>query len=372
MNVEKFVDIVGADFYTGVPDSQLKPLCDYLIDTYGTSPEHHIITANEGNAVALAAGYHLATGNVGVVYMQNSGEGNAVNPITSLLNEKVYAIPCIFVIGWRGEPGFHDEPQHIYQGEITCRQLENLGIEYEVISDDTTDDMLEKVMKNFRRKTDKGHSVAFVVRKNALKYNNDIIYKNSYGLKREEIIEHITKVSVNDLLISTTGKMSRELFEVREKKGALHETDFLTVGSMGHCSSIALGVALNTKKRVWCLDGDGAALMHLGALAVIAHYRPENFIHVVVNNGAHESVGGQPTVLKDIDLFRIACDCGYPHAVMVSNTEELDKELKRAKERRELTFVEVKCGIGSRKDLGRPTLSAIENKNNFMKYLEME
>lgn len=144
MRVEEFVEIIGADFYTGVPDSQLKPLCDYLMNTYGIDSKHHIIAANEGNGIALAAGYNLSTGKVPVVYMQNSGEGNIVNPITSLLNDNVYAIPAILIIGWRGEPGIHDEPQHIYQGKITLKLLEDLGIITCIINEETTEEELKE------------------------------------------------------------------------------------------------------------------------------------------------------------------------------------------------------------------------------------
>ena len=312
MKVERFTEILGADFYTGVPDSLLKPLCNWLMSTYGIDPKHHVIAANEGNCVGLAAGYHMATGKVPVVYMQNSGEGNIINPTASLLNEKVYAIPVIFVVGWRGEPGVHDEPQHIYQGEITRTLLDDMGIRNFVISKDTTEEELEAVMAEYRTLLAEGHDVAFVVRKGALSYDGKVEYKNSNPLLREEVIRHLTLISGTDPVISTTGKASRELFEAREADGTGHSYDFLTVGSMGHCSSIALGVALNKPEtKVWCLDGDGAALMHMGAMAVIASMRPNNLVHIVINNGSHESVGGLPTAVKDVDLAKIAADCGY-------------------------------------------------------------
>ncbi len=372
MNVRDFVRIMGADFYTGVPDSQLKELCDHLMDTYGIDPHHHIIAANEGNATAIAAGYHLATGKTAVVYMQNSGEGNAINPIASLLNKDIYAIPCIFVIGWRGEPGIHDEPQHIYQGKVTCQLLEDMDIGYKILSADMGSDELEAAMEVFRKRLARGHSVAFVVRKGALENDKDVRYTNDDRLEREQVIRHITAVSRNDLVISTTGKASRELFEIREKYDLTHSTDFLTVGSMGHCSSIALGVALNTERTVWCIDGDGAVLMHMGILPVIAYHRPRNLIHVVINNGAHETVGGQPTVAGEIRLSDVARACGYPNAVTVSDEQGLERELGAAKYQRELSFIEVKCRIGSRKDLGRPTITALENKEKFMEYMDLK
>ena len=370
MNVQTFVKILDADFYTGVPDSQLKALCNYLMHTFGIDPKHHIIAANEGNCTALAAGYHLATGKVPVVYMQNSGEGNIINPVASLLNDKVYAIPVIFVVGWRGEPGVHDEPQHIYQGEVTVKLLEDMDIRTFVIGKETTDDEVANAMAEFRKVLDEGKDVAFVIRKGALSYDQKVVYANNNTMKREEIIRHIVAASDEDPIVSTTGKASRELFEIREANKQSHKYDFLTVGSMGHTSSIALGVAINKpEQRIWCVDGDGAVLMHMGAMAVLGSNRPKNLIHVVINNGAHETVGGMPTVAGSIDLVAIAKACGYPNAVCVDNFDDLDKELEAAKERNELSLIEVKCSIGARDDLGRPTTTALENKQNFMRYL---
>ncbi len=368
MNVDK---LMLGDFYTGVPDSQLKPLCNCLMNTYGISAKH-IIAANEGNCTAIAAGYYLATGKVPVVYMQNSGIGNIVNPVASLLNDKVYGIPCIFIVGWRGEPGVHDEPQHIFQGEITIKLLEDIGIHTFIIDKDTTEEQIQEEVKSNESILASGKSVAFVVRKGAISYDEKIEYKNDNTMSREDIIKHITSVTKDDVIVSTTGKASRELFEIRESQNQTHQYDFLTVGSMGHSSSIALGIALqkpNTK--VWCIDGDGALLMHMGAMAVIGTNRPGNLIHIVINNGVHETVGGMPTVAGDIDIVKIAEGCGYPNAVSVDSFEKLDKVLIEAKSQNELTLIEVKCAIGSRDNLGRPTTTAHENKENFMKYLEV-
>lgn len=370
MKVEKFVEILGADFYAGVPDSQLKALCNYLINTYGIDKKHHIIAANEGNCTAAAAGYHLATGKIPVVYMQNSGEGNIINPVASLLNGRVYGIPMIFVVGWRGEPGVHDEPQHIYQGEVTVKLLEDMEITPFVLSADTTEKELSDVMDYFRKLLAEGKQVGFVIRKGALSYGEKVVYKNSYTLLREDIIRRITEFTGDDPIVSTTGKASRELFEIREATGRSHKYDFLTVGSMGHGSSIALGIAAaQPERKIWCIDGDGAALMHMGAMAVIGDISPENMIHIVINNEAHETVGGQPTAAGTADFTAAAKACGYPSAVCVDTLEELSIELEKAKNSRQLCFIEVKCAIGSREDLGRPTLTAMENKNNFMQYL---
>lgn len=354
------------EFFTGVPDSQLKALCSYLIDKYGISAKH-IIAANEGNTVALAAGYHLATGKIPVVYLQNSGIGNIINPVASLLNDKVYGIPCIFIVGWRGEPGAHDEPQHIFQGEVTLKLLEDMDIKTFVINRDTTEEKFAAQLDIFMPRLKAGKSVAFIVRKDALEFDGKVKYKNSHIMIREEIIRHIVEAAGKDTIISTTGKTSRELFEIREAKQQTHIHDFLTVGSMGHSSSIALGIALNKPdKRVWCIDGDGAALMHLGAMAVIGANKPQNMIHIVINNEAHESVGGMPTVAGAIDLKKIAEGCGYPFIKTVTDYRELDNALNEAKNTSVLSFIEAKAAIGARDNLGRPTTTAKENKEKFM------
>lgn len=371
MKVESLVNIIGSDFYTGVPDSQLKALCNYLMATYGIDPKHHVIAANEGNCTALAAGYHLATGKIPVVYMQNSGEGNIINPVASLLNDKVYAIPVIFIVGWRGEPGIHDEPQHIYQGEVTVKLLEDMDIATFIIGTETTEDELKVQMEEFRAILATGKDVAFVIRKGALTEAPKVEYKNDNLMVREDIIKHIVAASGEDPIVSTTGKASRELFETRVANGQSHKYDFLTVGSMGHSSSIALGVAINKPDtRVWCVDGDGAVLMHMGSMAVLGANKPKNMIHVVINNAAHETVGGMPTVAGSINLVKVALACGYPKAVCVDNFDDLDRELEAAKGRSELSLIEVKCSIGARDDLGRPTTTALENKQNFMNFLK--
>ncbi|MBO6164608.1 MAG: phosphonopyruvate decarboxylase [Lachnospiraceae bacterium] len=371
MDVRAFVKALGADFYTGVPDSQLKALCNYLMDTYGIDPHHHIIAANEGNCTALAAGYHLATGKVPVVYMQNSGEGNIINPVASLLNDKVYAIPMIFVIGWRGQPGIHDEPQHIYQGEVTVKLLEDMDIRVFVISQETTEDELNAVMSAFRDELDNGKQVAFVIRKGALTFETKVEYRNDNTMAREEIVRHIAAAAGESPIVSTTGKASRELFEIREANGQGHQYDFLTVGSMGHTSSIALGVALNKPgQKIWCIDGDGSMLMHMGALAVNGSIAPDNLVHIVINNGAHETVGGMPTAAAHIDVVKAALACGYPKAVSVDTFQALDAALAEAASETGLRLIEVKCSIGARADLGRPTTTALENKQHFMEYLK--
>lgn len=367
MKVEEFVKALNADFFTGVPDSQLKALCDYLIYTYGVNGTNHIIAANEGNAVGLAAGYHLATNKIPVVYMQNSGEGNIINPVASLMNDKVYGIPCIFIVGWRGEPGIHDEPQHIYQGEVTCKLLEDMDIQYMILSKDTTVEEVKYKMKEFSELLKIGKQVGFVVRKGVLEFDQKMKYENSNTMLREDIIRHIVAASKEDMIVSTTGKASRELFEIREANHQGHGYDFLTVGSMGHSSSIALEIALQKpEKKIWIIDGDGAALMHMGAMAVLAANKPKNIVHILINNGAHETVGGQPTVMANVDLVKVAEGCGYPNIISVDCFDKLDQALNEARDRRELSFIEIKCAMGARDDLGRPTTTAKQNKEAFM------
>ena len=370
MRAETFAAALGAEFYTGVPDSLLKALCNYLMDTYGIHQKHHLIAANEGNCTALAAGYHLATGKIPVVYLQNSGIGNIINPVASLLNDKVYAIPMIFVVGWRGEPGVKDEPQHIFQGEITLKLLEDMGIATFVLDQETTKEALDTAMENFRPLLAGGKSVAIVVRKGALTFEGQVDYRNAAVISREEAVRRIAAAAQNDLIVSTTGKASRELFEIRQARGEGHEKDFLTVGSMGHASSIALGIALQKPhQKVWCIDGDGAVLMHMGAMAVIGAEKPENLTHIILNNGAHETVGGMPTVAGKINLANLAKACGYPSTVRVARLDELDEALAHTRMHPTLRLIEIQCTIGSRADLGRPAGSPRHNKDEFMRAL---
>lgn len=357
-------------FAVGVPDSQLRALCDYLIQQYGIGNQH-IIAANEGNCVAIAAGHYLATKEIPLVYLQNSGIGNIVNPVESLT--KIYQIPCIFVIGWRGEPGTKDEPQHLYQGASTKELLKTLSIPVFNIKKETTKEELQKAVNEFQVYLDNGESVAYLVSKDALQNEERCIYKNANKLRREDALEQILQLADNDIIVSSTGKISREIYEIRERNGQTHEKDFLTVGSMGHCSSIAYGIALSLQnKRIWCIDGDGALIMHLGATAVIGTSKLPNLIHVVLNNEAHESVGGMPTVASKLDFISIAKGCGYEHAIQVTDELQLKKVLTEARVINQSCFVEVKASIESRSDLGRPKESPIDNKNLFMNFLSQE
>ena len=361
----------GIDFFTGVPDSQLKGLCDTLYARYGVAGAEHIVAANEGNAIGLCAGHYLATGRPALCYMQNSGLGNAVNPLASLMDGKVYGLPCLLVIGWRGEPGVHDEPQHVKQGEITLGQLELMDIPYFIL-DKAMDEAAFRAQ--FARLTEamaQGRVAAMVVRKGALTCSARPDYQNGRAMTRETAAEVIVReAGARDVFVSTTGKLSRELFEIRERLGQGHEKDFLTVGSMGHASSIALAVALaKPDRRVWCLDGDGAALMHLGAMHVIGQRRPANLLHVVINNAAHETVGGMPVCEGGLDVSAAARAAGYPAVYRADSPETLADALRSAQDCGSLALVEVMCAGGARADLGRPTITPRENRDALMRFI---
>lgn len=359
----------GVDFFAGVPDSLLKNVCAFISDTL--DDRHNIIAANEGAAVGLAAGHYLATGHIPCVYMQNSGEGNAINPLASLTDKEVYGIPVLLVIGWRGEPGVHDEPQHVKQGKITLPLLDAMGIRHEILSQDETE-FRSQLDGAVRHMSETGEAFAFIVRKNTFEpYTLQRHEVNEYPLSREEAIQKVAaSLSAKDVIVSTTGMISRELFEYRTAQGQGHERDFLTVGSMGHASQIALGIALEkTDRRVWCFDGDGAALMHLGSVAIIADKAPENFVHVIFNNGAHDSVGGQPTVGLKVNLAGIAKAAGYKDAVSVTTADDLGSALKALKTMRGPVLLEVRVHRGNRKDLGRPTTTPIQNRDALMEFI---
>ena len=357
------------DFFTGVPDSLLKNVCAYITDHFVT--ERNVIAANEGAAVGLAAGYYLATKKIPVVYMQNSGLGNAVNPLMSLTDKEVYNIPLLLLVGWRGEPGVKDEPQHIKQGKVTLPLLEAMGIKYAIMSQNETEFLSQLNYANFYM-NETHEPFAFVIPKGTfeeykLQQDGEVILP----LKREAAIQLIaSSLSKEDIIVSTTGMISRELFEYRTSAFMEHEKDFLTVGSMGHASQIALGIALEKKKcKVFCFDGDGSTLMHMGSLAIIGSLHPDNYVHVIFNNGAHDSVGGQPTVAFNIDLCKIAQACGYEAALAVSDSDSLCEALKRITYMHGPILLEVKVRKGARKDLGRPTTTPLQNKDTFMLFL---
>lgn len=358
------------DFFSGVPDSLLKDFLAYVEKE--TEKKSHVIAANEGNAIAIATGYHLATGEVPAVYMQNSGLGNAVNPLISLTHRGVYGIPILLIVGWRGEPGIHDEPQHEEQGRITEELLKLLGISYKILTPETREEELSSIVREVgacARETK--NPCALLVRKGVFEVYKHEQVQNSYFLKREDAIRlFLESLEDGDIVVSATGKISREVYELREKMGRSHEKDFLTVGSMGHVSQIALGLAMQKPGRdVYCLDGDGSFIMHMGASATVGWVAQSNLKHIVLNNLAHESVGGQPSAAQSIDIPGVAKSCGYMHVESVDTGEALTKELRVLRKRRGPALLEVKVNLQSRDDLIRPKEKPIENKEKFMRFV---
>ena len=358
----------GINCFAGVPDSLLKNMCAYITDH--CDAQHNIIAANEGAAVGIAAGHYLASGKPACVYMQNSGEGNIINPLASLTDEEVYNIPVLLLIGWRGRPGVHDEPQHVKQGKVTTGLLNVMGVNYEVLSkeEDKAEKQIDKAIKALQNK----EVFALVIEKDTFEdYKLQNVEVNNLTMSREEAIQTVAAaLGEKDCIVSTTGMISRELFEYRAGKGEGHERDFLTVGSMGHASQIALGIAMaQPERRVWCFDGDGAAIMHMGSMAIVASKEPKNYVHVVFNNGAHDSVGGQPTVGLKIDLPAVAKAVGYKATYTVDSKYALNVILNEVKNLEGPILIEIKVKKGNRKDLGRPTTTPIQNKEALMDFL---
>lgn len=362
----------NVEFFAGVPDSLLKNICSYITDN--TSPKNHIIAANEGNALALGIGYHLASGKLPLIYMQNSGLGNVVNPLLSLADPDVYSVPMLLMIGWRGEPNVKDEPQHKKQGRVTLQMLEAMEVPYQVLSKDTSNEQAKEIIKRVSKEALKNNApYAIVVKKGTF---------SEYKLQKDEVAnlplfrEDAIKVIVDnlddkDIVVSTTGVASRELFEYREELIQGHEKDFLTVGGMGHANQIALGIALQKPDRsVFCLDGDGAALMHMGSMAINGNVECDNFKHIVFNNGAHDSVGGQPTVGYTTGFQSIAKESGYDLVLQAETKTEVVECIEDLKGFTGKVFLEIKVKKGFRKDLGRPTTTPKENKQNLMKFIK--
>lgn len=358
------------DFYAGVPDSLLKNICAYITDNLPA--QQNIIAANEGGAMGIAAGYHLATGKVPVVYMQNSGEGNIINPLASLTDKEVYNIPVLLVIGWRGRPGVHDEPQHVKQGKVTTGLLNTMGINYAILPKDEEGAAKQiKIAADFMKATNE--CFALVIEKDTFDaYKLQNVEVNDLTLSREEAIRKVaSSIEDNACIVSTTGMISRELFEARTAWNQGHERDFLTVGSMGHASQIALGIALQkSDRRVYCFDGDGASIMHMGNMAITASMKCKNYVHVVYNNGAHDSVGGQPTVGLKIDLCAVAKAVGYKAAYSVETMAELETRLSELKHEEGPVLLQICVKKGNRKDLGRPTTTPVQNKKALMEFLK--
>lgn len=360
---------MGIDTIAGVPDSTLKQFCDG-VQNYQGAMEHYV-TVNEGAAVGVAIGSFLATGRPACVYMQNSGIGNAVNPLASLANGEVYGIPMLFIVGWRGEPGVHDEPQHVFQGKITCELFDTLSVPYQVVDKETTEEELMSVLKRASEVLDKNGQFALIVKKGTFEKAEPFVWENGNALNREAVLGEILKVLPRETaIVSTTGKISRELYEQSNQIYGNHDNLFMTVGGMGHASMIALGIAKKRPdKKIVCIDGDGAALMHMGALPFIAAKAPKNFCHIVINNQAHESVGAMPTGCQDTNFAELAKTAGYPAAYRLEALAELAR-LGEALEKEEgPVLFEIPVSLAARADLGRPKESARENKEGFMEFL---
>ena len=360
----------GIEFFTGVPDSLLKEFCLCVNDN--VSDLDHIITANEGNAIALAAGNYMAKKSIPLVYMQNSGLGNAINPLLSLCDPDVYSIPLIVMIGWRGEPKVKDEPQHIKQGKIQLKLLESMEIPYEIISKEGNN-YKKQIVRSIRIAESENRPFVLLIKKgtfgNYSSENQNI--KNDF-MKREKALEIILEgINNNTIIVSTTGKTSREIYEIREKSIQSHQRDFLTVGSMGHCSSIALGIALaKPQRKVVCIDGDGSLIMHMGSLATISSLKPNNYYHILLNNAVHDSVGGQETAAKNIDLSAIVKAIEFNKTFLALSINQLKEKILKLMSSKGPSFLEVKISPGSRKDLGRPSMKPIANKESFMRFID--
>ena len=360
---------LGIEVLTGVPDSTLKEFCDY-INSEETGLVHYT-APNEGSAVGIAAGTYLSTGKPACVYMQNSGIGNTVNPVTSIANAEVYNIPIFFIVGYRGAPGSKDEPQHKFMGRITEKIFDCLEIEYEVIDKNTSETEFNNIFGKIKNALENKKQFSLIIKKDTFDKRVNADYSNESELNREHVIsELLKKTSGNDLIVSTTGKISREVYEQSDTVLGSHNQCFLTVGSMGHASMIAFGIARKSTKRVICIDGDGAALMHLGNMAFIGKQNPENFIHICLNNDAHESVGGMPTAAPNFKYAQTAKVCGYPNVFEIKTESEFGSLINDFNNIKGLTFIEIKIANTSRDDLVRPKESALENAIGFMEALK--
>ena len=362
----------GVDFFTGVPDSLLKDLCFYISDYSKTN--NHIIAANEGSALSISIGYHLSTNKVPAIYLQNSGLGNLINPLLSLADKDVYSIPMLLIIGWRGKPGVKDEPQHKKTGRVMLDMLKAMKIPYKIINKLNKPERIKDIITNSINQTRKSNSpVALIVEKETFdKYNLKNINESSYPLVREKAIELImSHVGDKDVIISTTGFASRELYEYRKNNNQDHSRDFLTVGGMGHANQIALGIALQKKKQsVYCFDGDGSMIMHMGSLTTNGALKCNNLKHIVFNNGSHESVGGQPTTAHKFNMKNIAKSMGYDYVLTAKNEKQLKEAILKVKKYKGTSFLEVMISNGTRSDLGRPKSTPLENKKSLMNFLK--
>ena len=373
MDVSLFIQKIhksGINTITGIPDSTLRIFCDYLANEGKDIFDFHIVPENEGGCIGIAVGEYLSTGSPACVYMQNSGLGNAVNPVTSLANSDVYGIPMLFIIGWRGEPGRKDEQQHKFMGKITLGLLELLEIPYAIIDATTTGQEMDEILKEAHSVFRYNRQFAILVKSGTFGSGTGHTYQNGNSMSREGAVAQITGwIKPDDIIVSTTGKISRELYEQADGVLGNHDQIFLTVGGMGHAGMIALQLAnRNPARKVICLDGDGALLMHMGSMAVTGNQRPDNLIHICLDNGSHESVGGMPTGAVGVPYDEVARQCGYPNVFQATDNDSLGQALRKARAVSGVVFIEIRVTIGSRADLLRPGESAAENKCIFMKH----
>ena len=363
------LNVMGLNFFTGVPDSLLNDFCLHLVKKVPDC--QHIMAANEGNAIGIAAGYHMATGKIPVVYMQNSGIGNATNPLLSLTHRCVYGIPLILLIGWRGDPAIKDHAQHKKQGELTPVLMEDMDIPYQVLDEDDT--VIEKFQWAANKAKELNAPVALIAKKAILtQKEKKQEYAESPLMNREEAISAVLDVFGKDAIyLATTGRATRELHEQIMIHGFGHEIEFLNVGAMGHLSSIGLGLAVGAPdKKIVVFDGDAAAVMHMGSLATNGRYQPKNLIHIVLNNGVNESVGGQKSSGQVINLTAIAKDCGYETIpAFVESKEDLQKAVKQLADSNHLSFLDVHVRQGIRKDMPGLKIEHQHAKNALMNYL---
>ena len=361
---------LGLNFFTGVPDSLLNDFCLHLVNNVPDS--QHIMAANEGNAIGIAAGYHMATSEVPVVYMQNSGIGNATNPLLSLTHQDVYSIPMILVIGWRGDPAIKDHAQHKKQGELTPVLMKDMDIPYEILDADET--VVEKFAWAAKTAKETNSPVALIAKKAILaQKEKKQEYAECTSMNREEAISAVLDVFGKDAIyLATTGRATRELHEQIMLHGYSHEIEFLNVGAMGHLSSIGLGLAIGAPDRkIVVFDGDAAAVMHMGSLATNGRYQPKNLIHIVLNNGVNESVGGQKSSGQIIDLTTVARGCGYTTLdSYVEGKEDLQKAVRQLAKSNHLSFVDVHVRQGIRKDMPGLKIEHQPAKEALMNYLK--
>lgn len=364
----------NTSFFTGVPDSLMKNLISCI--DFNTNSNEHLIAANEGNAIGLAIGNFLSTGKLPIVYLQNSGLGNIINPVLSLADKDVYGIPMIILLGWRGRPGVKDEPQHFKQGLVTEDILNSIQLPYSKINQNLSDIDLEIIIDEaYKTSKEKLTPYVLLIEEGTFnKFENKNLISSYYDLSREEALQIcVNSLNEKDIIVSTTGTLSRELYELRKKLGQSHKSDFLTVGGMGHANQIAIGIAINKPKRnIYCLDGDGAILMHMGSMALNGNIKPLNFNHILFNNQCHDSVGGQKTAAPELNFKNLAEQLDYQYTSQCVTKNQIIKSLDIIKNNNKTSFLEIKVNNGFKKNLPRPNETPKFNKDLFVKFINDE